>query len=338
MALVLGRPMMVSNFDCDTQLPIDCDIPDRPSRTVPVSLSNSPENGSTSTSASIVRYSISAKVHLMRELRLDRPHPKDYHMVGVLHQQVLAILDNTKPVLRHQNPDTSWDLQFPYLAQQREELVTIVFTFLTALHRPHLSTHVDSRRAVLQAGIVVLDSQQRLFDRTKPHHYTLCHLSFYTVDAAILLSAVIALYPQQIPEDTSNVHRVLQQAVVRLSKMAPVNPTAKSGLDVLRRCYQSHQGPSESSPSASVAPATLSFTGAQLQDIQRPLSPEQLNYQSYMPTESRFSPNLTHDFSTTDEFATTTHYFDESYWLHQVDGIYSAADPASDLDTLMEPH
>ncbi|KAJ6005700.1 hypothetical protein N7451_003644 [Penicillium sp. IBT 35674x] len=296
MALVLGRPMMISDFDCDTKLPIDCDIPDLPSRTVPMSLSNSPENRPSSLSASLV---------------------------------------STKPVLRHHNPDTSWDSQYPYLPQQREELFTIVFTFLTALHRPHINAHVESLRAVLQAGIAALDSQQRLFDLTKPHHYMLCHLSFYTVDAAILLSVVIALYPRQMPEDIGNIHRVLQQAVLRLSQMAPVNPTAQSGLDIIQRCYHGLQGSSESSLPANVAPAPLA-SGVELQDIPRALGLEQPSYQDYMPAEPTFSPdNFTHDFSTMDGSA-TTHYFDQSYWLHQVDGIYSTANHALDLDSLLE--
>lgn len=336
MALVLGRPMMIGNFDCDTQLPIDCDIPDVPSSTVPMSFSNNPENRPTSLSASLVRYTISSKVHLIRELRLDTPYPRNYHMVGVLHQQALAILDNTKPVLRHQNPDTSWDSQYPYLPQQREELLTIVFTFLTALHRPHISAHVESRRAVLKAGIVVLDSQQRLFDLTRTHHHMLCHLSFYTVDAAILLSVIIALYPQQMLEDSDNIHRALQQAIVRLSMMASVNPTAKSGLDVIQRCYQGHTISCEYSLSPNVEPADLSSTGVQLQNVRKGQSFQQMNYQDYVPTESRISlDNLTQN-STTDGSA-PTHYFDQSYWLHQVDGIYSTADHASDLDPLLEP-
>lgn len=337
MALVLGRPMMISNFDSDIQLPIDCDIPDFPSRTVPMTLSNNLGNRPTTLSASLVRYFISTKVHQVRELRLDTPHPKDYSMVGVLHQQALSILDGTKPVLRHQNPDTSWDSQYPYLPQQREEVLTIVYTFLTALHRPHISAHVQSLRAVLQAGIVVLDSQQRLFDLTRTHHHMLCHLSFYTVDAAILLLVVIALYPQQMLEDTGNIHRALQQAIVRLSKMAPVNPTANSGLVVIQRCYRRLQESCASSLPADVIPAHSASTGVQLQDTWGALSHEQLNYQDCVPAESRSSPgSLIRNFSTTDASA-TTHYFDQSYWLNQIDGIYSAANYASDLDPMLTP-
>lgn len=336
MALILGRPMMISNFDCDTQLPIDCDIPDFPSRTVPMTLSNNPGNRPTSFSASLVRYFIATKVHQIRELRLDTPHPRDYSMVGVLHQQALSILDSTKPVLRYQNPDTSWDSQYTYLPQQREELLTIVYTFLTALHRPHISAHVQSLRAVLHAGIVVLDSQQRLFDLTKTHHHMLCHLSFYTVDAAILLLVVIALYPQQVLEDTDNVHRALQQAIVRLSKMAPMNPTANSGLDVIQRCYRRLQGSCASSLSADMIPEHLVSTGVQLQNIWTVPSHGQLNSQDCVPSESRSSPgNITQNFSTTDGSA-TTHYFDQSYWLNQIDCIYSVANYASDLDPILE--
>lgn len=62
-------------------------------------------------------------------------------MVETLHERVLSILDNIKPVLWHKNPDTSYDSQYPYLSQQRKELLTVVHTFLTALHRPHIRSH-----------------------------------------------------------------------------------------------------------------------------------------------------------------------------------------------------
>ncbi|OGM45258.1 hypothetical protein ABOM_006450 [Aspergillus bombycis] len=336
MALVLGRPMMISNFDCNIPLPIDCDIPDIPFKTVPVMLSNNLGTRPTSLSASLVRYFISTKVHRIRELGLDTPHPKDYSMVGVLHQEALSILDGTKPVLRHQNPDTSWDAQHAYLPQQREELLTVVYTFLTALHRPHISTHVQSLRAVLQAGIVVLDSQQRLFDLTRTHHYMLCHLSFYTVDAAILLLGVSARYPQQMLEVTGNIHRAIQQAIVRLSKMAPVNPTANSGLDVIQRCYRRLQESCAVSLPADAIPAHSASTRVQLQDIWGALSHEQLNGQDWVPAESFSSPgNCNQHFSPTDGSA-ATHHFDQSYWLRQIDGIYSAANHASYLDAILE--
>lgn len=337
MALVLGRPMIISNYDCDIQLPIDCDIPEFPSRTVPMALSNKPENRPTSLSASLIRYSISTNVHLIRELRLDTPHPKDYSMVGVLHQQALSILNNTKPVLRHQNPDTSWDSRCPYLPQLREELLTIVYTFLTALHRPHINTHVESLEAVLQAGVAVLDSQQRLFDLAERHHHILCHLSFYTVDAAILLSVVMALYSRQILGDTANVHSALHQAIARLSEMAPVNPTAKSGLEVIQRFYQGIHKSYDSCLSDNLTPTHLASSGVYVQDIRGALNRGQLNYQDYGPSDPRFSSgNPTEDFSTADGFA-PTHYFDQSYWLHQVDGIYSAANHTSDFDLVSEP-
>ncbi|KAE8372615.1 fungal-specific transcription factor domain-containing protein [Aspergillus bertholletiae] len=338
MALVLGRPMMINNCDCDTQLPIDCDIPDFPSRTVPMTLSTNPDKQRpTSLSASLVRYFISTKVHLIRELKLDTPYPVEYSMVGTLHEQVLTILTSTKPALRYQDPDTSCDSQYPYLPQQREELLTVVYTFLMALHRPHISSHMQSRRAVLQAAIIVLDSQQRLFDLTKLHHYMLCHLSFYTVDAAILLSVVTALYPQQSFEDMSNIHRALQQSIARLSMMAPVNPTAKSGLDVIQRCYQRLQEPRRSFFTAEVIPVHLPSAVGELQDTLGALSDEQGSHEEYVLYESNPSPvNLPQDFSTTHRVA-PTHYFDQSYWLHQVDNIYSAAAHGSDLDPMLEP-
>lgn len=264
----------------------DCDIPDSPSRTIPMTILTNPDrNPPTSLSASLVKYCISTKVHLIREMGLYNPYPKDYSMVETLHERVSSILDNIKPVLWHKNPDTSYDSQYPYLSQQRKELLTVVHTFLTALHRPHIRSHVQSRRAVLQAAIVVLDSQQRLFELTKRHHHILCHLSSYTLDAALLLSVVTVLYPGQSFEDTGNIHRALQQSRVRLSIMAPVNPTAISGLDIIQRCYHRLQG---------VIPPHLASAVVQPHDIRGARDHEQLNCPDSAPAESHSSPsNLT---------------------------------------------
>lgn len=86
----------------------DCDIPDSLSRTVPMAISTSPDrNPPASLSATLVRYYISTKVHLIREMRLYNSYPRDYSMVETFYEQFSSILDNIKPVLRHKNPDTS---------------------------------------------------------------------------------------------------------------------------------------------------------------------------------------------------------------------------------------
>ncbi|KAK9350789.1 hypothetical protein V1523DRAFT_398937 [Lipomyces doorenjongii] len=242
MAMVLGRPHIINLNDCDFQIPINCNISDDPSKTVPMTISpNEDQSRPTTVSASLIRYAIATKVHEARAAKVDRPHPKEYSVVAALHDQALSIVENTTPVLRHQNPDTSWDSKYLYLPQQREEILSIVYTFLTALHRPHITSHAESRSAAIQAAIAVLDSQQRLFAQTSEHYYKLCLLSYYTIDAAISLLAITALYPSRRPEDECEIDRVVKQCIERLTSMAPCNPTAKSGLDVIRHCYRQVQ-------------------------------------------------------------------------------------------------
>ncbi|KAK9431766.1 hypothetical protein V1505DRAFT_354701 [Lipomyces doorenjongii] len=226
MAMVLGRPHIINLNDCDFQIPINCNISDDPSKTVPMTISPN-EAGLLQSQP--------------RAAKVDRPHPKEYSVVAALHDQALSIVENTTPVLRHQNPDTSWDSEYLYLPQQREEILSIVYTFLTALHRPHITSHAESRSAAIQAAIAVLDSQQRLFAQTSEHYYKLCLLSYYTIDAAISLLAITALYPSRRPEDECEIDRVVKQCIERLTSMAPCNPTAKSGLDVIRHCYRQVQ-------------------------------------------------------------------------------------------------
>jgi hypothetical protein len=219
MAMVLGRPKLISDDDCDIQAPIDCNIPKDPSITVPMTAED--DKRPTTVSASLIRYTIAMKVHEVRALKLDKPYPKDYPKIKAIHDQTLTMLDQTTPVLRSENPNTSWDTEYPYLPQQREEIRSLAYSFIASLHRPHISTHIESREAALKAAIAVLDSQQRLFDQTNTHHYMLCLLSFYTVDAAILLSAITAQHPPESCERKLDIDRALQQCIDRLSLMAP---------------------------------------------------------------------------------------------------------------------
>jgi hypothetical protein len=89
--------------------------------------------------------------------------------------------------------------------------------FLMTLHRPHIVAHVESRTAALKAPIVTLEFQQRSFGGMKTSHYKLFSLSFYTIDTAILLSIIAAIYLPLKSEITSKVDGVFLQAVKRLT-------------------------------------------------------------------------------------------------------------------------
>ena len=139
---------------------------------------------------------------------------------------------------RHSNPDTSWDSQYPYLPQQREQLLTLANAILMSLHRPHIVAHSESRRAALQAAIVGLEAQQRIFDQTPKHRHKLFGLTFFTIDAGILLAVIAGMDLPHHYVVKQQVIDLLQRSIARLTSIQDVNSTANAGLKILSRCYQ----------------------------------------------------------------------------------------------------
>lgn len=322
--MILDRPRAIHLDDCSTQEPLDRNTPTDPSKILPMSMSSATSsNMPTAASAPLVRYALAIKVHEMRSLKLHQPHPKNSSLIENLHDQIVSILDNAPPVLRSTNPDTSWDSRCPYLPQQREELLILVQLFLINLHRPHIASRRESRRAAFEASIVVLESQQRWFGQTNVHHYKLFGLSFYTIDAAILLSIIALLYPAKASGVQQRIDTILQQAMSRLSAMKPYNLMANSGLGILQLCYQKLE----------TAYQTPDFCGSpiELQDLQK-----ELNNQtsiSNMNTETVFvSPQtqMETELPAWDISDTMTNFYD-TYWLDQINQIYPSSwvDPDS---------
>ncbi|KAJ5985224.1 hypothetical protein N7522_012420 [Penicillium canescens] len=113
MAMILGRPRMIHRDDCDAKPPMECSIPKNPSTAVPMAVRLDENPGIIPVSASLFRYAIACKVHDMRAIKLDRPHPKVYSTVRKIHEDVDLLMDGLLPSIRPDCPDTSWDLSFP---------------------------------------------------------------------------------------------------------------------------------------------------------------------------------------------------------------------------------
>lgn len=238
--MILGRPRTIHPDDCDVQEPIECEIPENSSTCVPGTRQHVVERDRpNSVSNNLFLYRLSNVWHAVKAMKADRPSLTDSSVVQQVHDQVNRIMDRLPPTLRHEHPDLSWDEQYPYLRQQREDIVTKANLILMALHRPHLECLIESRRAALQAALVILDSQHRSFMIARPHQYKLFGLSFYTIDASLLLAVVAARYlPQRDSEVILKIHCVLHQAMNRLSAMHSYSPIARAGLTILRQCYQ----------------------------------------------------------------------------------------------------
>jgi hypothetical protein len=235
MALILGRPRTINASDCTVKAPLDCDIPEDPSKRVPST--TNPHDAPSSYSSHLFHYALGQKTHQMLSLGADKPHLKDYSVVRTLHDQVVSLLNALPPVVRPENPDVSWDLRCPNLPKQRQHISSAASSFLIALHRPHVALHTESRHAAIQAALDCLESQQRLFDLISRHHYKIYTLSFYTIDAGIFLSATTLEHWPLDHALLQHIQRVLRQAIIRLDAMKERNPMAKSGAQILTTCY-----------------------------------------------------------------------------------------------------
>src|SRR5438270_13132006 len=98
MAIILGRPRAINANDCTVKTPLDCDIPEDPSKRVP-STTNLQDPPS-SYSSQLFHYALGQMMHQMLSLGADKPHLKDYSVVKALHEQVVTLLNALPPVVR----------------------------------------------------------------------------------------------------------------------------------------------------------------------------------------------------------------------------------------------
>jgi hypothetical protein len=235
MSLLLGRPSMIYRSDCNTGRPLDCDIPSEPLTTNPDVLV---AHGLPFTFAErLLQYDVACKIHDARELGLDRVSPETYVLVQDMQNQLQSLLVALPPFLRPHDPDTSFDELCQYLPLQRETVLTSISSAVYSLHRPHLANHEESRLEVLSSTMSALESQERVFALTPERHYGMYTLSFYIIDAALLLMSTAAMYPLSAKESMQRIRQVLSRAMSNLSAIAHLNAIAGMGLTLLNRCF-----------------------------------------------------------------------------------------------------
>lgn len=236
MSVMLGRPRSINASDCNIRTPIDCNFPKDSSKTIP---SAAGIDGEPSTySAALFSYSLAHKVHEILAAGAQRPHIKDYSVVTNFHNQVISAINDLPPSIRLENPDCSWDTQFPNLPRQRHYVASSANAFLMALHRPHALIHIESRNAAIRAALNVLDAQEHLFGLMKIHQYRIYTLSFYTIDAGIFLAG-ISLESSGLGRDLeARIRSAITHSIARLKLMEERSPMAKSGVQILEICYE----------------------------------------------------------------------------------------------------
>lgn len=236
MSVMLGRPRSINASDCTIRTPIDCDFPTDPSTTVPTMVRPNGELSSYSTP--IFQYELAHKVHELLAVGVHRPHIQDYFIVTKFHDEIMALINNVHPSIRPGNPDPSWDDRFPALPRQRYYLASSAYMFMLALHRPHASIHISSRDAAIKAALDCLDAQENLFRSLKSHQYRMYSLAFYTIDAGIFLAGIQLERPELRQDLQLKIQTAISTAIARLEIMVDRSPMAKSGLQILKICYE----------------------------------------------------------------------------------------------------
>lgn len=241
MSIILGRPRLINAMDCDVEPPLDVDIPENLES---VSLSAVKEQAfqndkrPTSVSINLFAYWLSRKVDEVRMAGADKRGVRDYTIVQRFHYEILCLLENLPPALRPQRPDHSLDLQMPFLPLQRDRIYGNVQCLILSLHRPHVAQYLESRERAREAALDVLDSQQRLFELINRNHYAYFGIAFFSINAAIVLSTMVTVYPC---DDIALLRRIvfaIQLAISRLCLIEPQNELAQSGIKIVRSCYE----------------------------------------------------------------------------------------------------
>jgi hypothetical protein len=146
-------------------------------------------------------------------------------------------------------------------------------------------------------------------------------VSFYTVEASLLISIITILFPPQNHETKQKISHSLQRAIESLSNLKPFNPIAASGLDIIRHCYQRiivAESPS-SVMNAGTAPyeTPINIFNGLMSDLNQ----EDLTQPQILQLESS-QPNLTSEqASSVDLTRLFPNDFNPTYWLDQLGTI-----------------
>jgi hypothetical protein len=140
--------------------------------------------------------------------------------------------------MRLDKPDTSWDFQWPDMVKHRLQISIIANAFLLALHKNHAAQYPHSLDLAVSAAVQVLDATQLLFEKTEPHQYKIYTLVFYTIDAGLVLSAMLAKYSARVEQARGHAITSLRQAIVRLSVLKGSVSAAVAGEKALSQCLE----------------------------------------------------------------------------------------------------
>lgn len=248
MALQLGRPRMINISDCTVRRPTNCDAPRHPAHTL-LRESTSSDIPPYYTSH-ILKYDIALMIHRAMNSGLLRSANGQHATLQSMHLEAEQLLLRLHPAFRQPDADTSWDFLYPDIPKLRLQIQIIVESFLLALHRPHVFTHLNSLKAAVCAAKNTLDLSQQLFELVEGNQHKTFTLVFYTIDSGVFLAVALAKFERydqaQIITQEPFIE-TLERSVQRLEFLEKVHTVATPGKEILRKCLHQLRSRSQTS-------------------------------------------------------------------------------------------
>lgn len=230
--MVLGKTMNLHCSDCSITPPADCDVPLRPELKAP-----SPRGHFEDPSPFTLRLLEFYLARGMRDIRSPEAggsYSENYARVLETHQKTVEYIESLPSLYRLTNPDTSFDLLFPWLSPQRYYLRSSIMLFLILLHRPYLFHDKESRKQLLLCGMDMLDAQQKFFEALQPGQYIMFPLTYLSIEPCVSILAVLISHPTENVDLFAGVFDAARLAATRLEKIRDTNVLAEPGLGTIR--------------------------------------------------------------------------------------------------------
>jgi hypothetical protein len=188
--------------------------------------------------SAMVKHHTARHIHKLLSMGAFKPGFDNHEALRSFHEKTVQFISTLPPAMRPDHPDTSWDLQCPDIVKHRLQISIVVNSFLLALHKPHAARQPQSLELAVLAAIAVLDATQNLFQLTHSHQYKIYTLVFYTIDAGLLLSAMLAKSSSGLENFRARAIESLRQAVGRLKVLKQSVRAAVAGEKALNHCLE----------------------------------------------------------------------------------------------------
>lgn len=205
-----------------------------------------------------VAYQYLQDVHELAQRRTTLQHNPT---VESIHATIISNLTLLPSWCRLASPDTKFDAACPWLPTAREGLCSLVHLVILTLHRPHIFSNSDSLSKALNAGISILNAQERLFQRSEPHHLHLFTPVYASFDAIVLVAAISLVFPVETRAEEADHIQVVGRAIRRLAIVGQYSCVARSAHDVASNLYRRLERRSGMSESIAICTQNLCDSG-----------------------------------------------------------------------------